>query len=72
MRGGEKGEGGEFGLGSDEDFSILEVAQMFGGPIEMKPEARGNRMSAQLDSTKSRALGWQATHHLQDYINSFL
>ena len=41
---GENGYGDEFGIGSDEAFSILEVAQMFGGEIKMLPERRGNRM----------------------------
>jgi UDP-glucose 4-epimerase len=67
---GEKGEGDEFGLGADESFSILEVAQMFGGPIEMRPETAGNRMSAALDTTKARAIGWQATRRLADYIKA--
>lgn len=69
---GEKGEGDEFGLGAEEDFSILEVAEMFGGPIEMKPERAGNRMTAKLDATKSRALGWRVEHHLPEYIQSVI
>lgn len=65
---GEKGAGDEFGLGSEESFSVLEVARMFGGEIEMLPERKGNRMSAKLDATKSHALGWKATRTLADYI----
>ena len=65
---GEKGEGDEFGLGAEESFSILEVAHLFGGPIEMGPEVAGNRMDATLDTTKSHAIGWRAKHKLVDYI----
>ena len=65
---GEHGEGDEFGLGASESFSILEVAEMFGSPIVMQPEARGNRMTAKLDVTKSTALGWSATNSVRDYI----
>jgi UDP-glucose 4-epimerase len=65
---GEKGEGDEFGLGSEESYSVLEVAKLFGGEIEMLPERKGNRMSAKLDATKSRALGWRAGRRLADYI----
>lgn len=65
---GHKGEGDEFGLGAEEDFSILEVAQMFNVPIELAPERRGNRMTAKLDATKSHALGWRAARRLPDYI----
>lgn len=67
---GEKGEGGEFGLGAEESYSILEIAGMFGSPIEMGPEVRGNRMGANLDVTKSHALGWRARKRVVDYIKS--
>jgi len=67
---GEKGEGDEFGLGAEESYSILEVAELFGAPITMLPERMGNRMTAVLDTTKSRAIGWSAKHSLVDYIAS--
>jgi UDP-glucose 4-epimerase len=65
---GEKGWGDEFGLGADESYSILEIARMFGSPIEMRPEVQGNRMNAELDATKSRALDWRAARSVADYI----
>lgn len=65
---GENGYGDEFGIGSDEAFSILEVAQMYGGEIQMLPERRGNRMSADVLSEKTKALGWTPTRRLVDYI----
>lgn len=67
---GEKGEGDEFGLGAEESYSILELAALFGGPVEMRPEAPGNRMDAVLDTAKSRALGWSAKRKLAEYIHS--
>ncbi len=67
---GEKGEGDELGLGTDASYSILELAHMFGSPIAMRPEVRGNRMQATLDTTKARAIGWRAQHKLADYIQS--
>ena len=66
---GENGYGDEFGMGSDESFSILEVAQMYGGKIEMLPERRGNRMTAEVISEKIKALGWIPKRKLEDYIN---
>lgn len=65
---GENGYGDEFGIGSDESFSILEVAQMYGGKIEMLPERRGNRMTAEVMSEKTKALGWKPKIKLSDYI----
>jgi UDP-glucose 4-epimerase len=65
---GEKGEGDDFGIGTDEEFSLLEVAEMFGGSIEMLPQTKTTRPSAAVDSSKTRALGWEPKHHLPGYI----
>lgn len=65
---GERGEGDEFGLGSEESYSILDVARMFGGDVEMLPERQGNRMDSRLDVTKSRAIGWRPRRTLREYI----
>ena len=65
---GEKGEGDEFGLGASEAYSVLDIAHMFGGSVEMRPEVAGNRMDAVLDTTKSRSLGWSSKRKLTDYI----
>jgi len=67
---GEEGYGDEFGIGSHESFSILEVAQMFGGEIEMLPERQGNRMVADVMTSKTEALGWEPKRKLNDYIES--
>ena len=65
---GEYGYGDEFGIGSEEAFSIKEVAKMYGGEIQMLPERRGNRMSAEVISDKTKALGWSPKRNLKDYI----
>lgn len=67
---GEYGYGDEFGIGSEESFSILEVAKLFGGKIEMLPDRKGNRMSADVLTDKTRALGWSPKYRLEDYISS--
>ncbi len=70
---GENGEGDEFGLGADESYSILEVAEMFGGEVKILPERKGNRMSAKLDTTRSKhELGWTAKKKLSEYIKELL
>lgn len=65
---GENGYGDEFGIGSPESYSILEVAEVFGGKIEMLPERKGNRMMADVISDKTQALGWSPKRRLEDYI----
>ena len=70
---GEKGSGDEYGLGSDESYSILEVAEMFGGEIRMMPEIKGNRMNGKLDVRRAtNELGWSAKHNLPDYIKEII
>lgn len=69
---GEKGEGDDFGIGTDEEFSLIEVATLFHGEIEMLPETSTSRASAAVDSTKTRALGWIPKWHLQDYIHDLV
>lgn len=66
---GEVGYGDEFGIGSPESFSVLEIAKMFGGQIEMLPERRGNRMTADVVTEKTQALGWRARYSVADYID---
>lgn len=65
---GEKGQGDEYGIGSDDDYSIMEVAEMFGGPIELMPARRTSRPSSVVDSSKLKNLGWRPMHKLADYI----
>ena len=55
---GEVGERDEFGLGAEESFSILEIAEMFGAEVEMRPETKGNLMGTKLDFSKAHGLGW--------------
>ncbi|MDB5224825.1 MAG: ADP-L-glycero-D-manno-heptose-6-epimerase, partial [Candidatus Adlerbacteria bacterium] len=69
---GAQGTGDEFGLGSPESFSVLEVAGMFGGEVTMLPERPGNRMTAALDSSKAESLGWKASRNLAAYIQTFI
>ena len=65
---GDQGYGDEFGIGSPESFSILEIVNLFGGKIEMLPERRGNRMTADVITEKTQALGWKAEYSVPNYI----
>lgn len=68
---GEKGQGDEYGIGSPESYSILEIAQMFGGPIEMLPERPGNRMDSVVDTSRvEKEFGWKPQHSVREYIES--
>ncbi len=66
---GEDGTGDDFGIGNERAYSILEVAQMFGGEIKMNPSSPGNRMISEIDTSKTRSLGWSPKKNLADYIS---
>jgi UDP-glucose 4-epimerase len=66
---GERGHGDEYGLGAQEGYSVKEVAEMFGAPIEWLPERSGNRMDSKLNTDRSiLELGWSPKRKLADYI----
>jgi len=65
---GQIGEGEEFGLGDEREYSVLEIAQMFGGKVEMLPERAGNRMGSVINTTRSKALGWSVKRSIKEYI----
>ena len=65
----ERGNGDGYGIGSNEGYSIIEVAEMFGGPIKMLPERKGNREDSELMTKKTRDLGWACKRNLKEYIN---
>jgi len=69
---GEHGFGDEFGIGSMESFTVLEVAKMFGGEIIMLPERKGNRMTADVIVEKTKSLGWNCRNSIEDYILEFI
>lgn len=64
----EKGEGDGYGIGADESYSLLEVAEMFGGEIEMLPQTKSTRSTNKVDSEKVKALGWKPKYTLKEYI----
>jgi len=69
---GEKGNGDGFGIGSKESFTVLEIANMFNGRIELIPERKGNRMTADLVTQKTENLGWAAKKSVEEYISKLI
>ena len=45
---------------------------MFGGKVIMLPERKGNRMTADVVTSKAEMLGWKATKSINDYIREEL
>ena len=65
---GDSGYGDEFGIGSPDAYSIIDVAKMFGGKIDMLPERPGNRMTADVITEKTISLGWEPKFSIKKYI----
>ena len=66
---GQYGEGDGYGIGNDISYSIMDVAKMFGGELTFIPERKGNRMSAGVETSKIKSLGWQPQYNLEQYID---
>ena len=67
---GKDGDGDDFGIGDERQYSILEVAKMFGSKIDMLPPRAGNRMASDIDTAKMRSLGWKPEKSLSEYIRA--
>lgn len=70
---GQRGSGDEYGLGHKDSYSVMEVATMFGGKIEMIPERPGNRLTSGVDVKRAELeLGWKTKYNLPDYIKEII
>ena len=67
---GEKGIGDDYGIGNDEAYNILEIANLFEGEIIMLPERKGNRHSAEVITEKTIKLGWKPQKSIKKYIKN--
>jgi UDP-glucose 4-epimerase len=67
---GLNGSGDEYGIGSDESFSIIEVAEMFDSQITFLEPRLGNRMSGDVITDKTKSLGWYPKRKLVNWIHN--
>jgi UDP-glucose 4-epimerase len=62
------GYGDEFGIGHEDSYSVRQIAELFGGEIEVLESRRGNRLSAELMTDKTKSLGWRPEMSIDKYI----
>jgi UDP-glucose 4-epimerase len=68
----DRGSGDGYLLGAGREWSILDVAELFGVPYEFVPAKRGERAHGRADSTNARALGWKPKRSLDAYVVDFV
>ena len=69
---GERGHGDGYALGAGESHSVLEIAEAFGGPVELLDGYAG-RAESDNDPSKARdELGWAPTMRVMEYIRQFV
>jgi UDP-glucose 4-epimerase len=64
----EKGKNDEYGICANDTYSLLEIADMYGGEIKMLPPTKTTRSSEAMDTSKLATLGWKQEHTLKEYI----
>ena len=65
----ESGEVDEFGICSQDVYSLLDITRMFGGEVVMLPATKSTRSTCAIDTKKLEALGWKQTKTLKEYID---
>lgn len=64
----EQGAGDEYGIAADTAYSPLDLAALYGLEVDLQPPRSTSRPSANLNTAKTIALGWQPKQKLEDYI----
>ncbi len=69
---GEKGSGDGYSLGNTKAYSILEIAEAFGGEIKMIDGYPGRAASGEAPQKAREELGWDTSVDVMDYIKDFI
>lgn len=65
---GEKGAQDEYAISAKEEYSLLDVVEMFGAKAEILPPTKTTRSSKAEDTSKLQELGWRQKRTLREYI----
>ena len=69
---GEKGLGDGYTLGNIKEYSVMDIAEAFGGPVELVDGYPGRQESGEAPSKAREELGWKTTVDIIDYIKEFV
>jgi UDP-glucose 4-epimerase len=68
---GEKGSGDGYALNNSKGFSIVDIAEAFGGPLKYIDGYPGRSESGESPTKARQELGWETTTDVLDYIEEF-
>jgi len=68
----EKGNGDGYTLKNKKEYSVIEIAQAFGGPIKYIDGYPGRTESGEAPDKAREELGWETTVDILDYIKDFI
>ena len=60
-----------YSIGSGTNYSVNEIADMFGGEVKYTPKRRGEAKNTLAENSTLRKLGWLPKKNIKDYINKF-
>ncbi len=69
---GEKGRGDGYSLNNEKQFSVLEIAQAFGGDMVFTDRYSGRSGTTDISEKARKELGWETTLDVLDYIKDFV
>lgn len=69
---GERGHGDGYALANLKSFSVLEIAEAFGGEVELIDGRPGRAESGESPTKAREELGWSSTVDVVDYIAEFV
>ncbi len=68
----EKGHGDGYTLKNNQEYSVAEISQAFGGPVEYIDGYSGRIESGEAPDKARQELGWNTTIDILDYIKNFV
>ncbi len=68
---GEKGLGDGYSLNNTKAYSVIEIAEAFGGPIRYTDDYSGRKETSDIPTKARDDLGWSTTVDILEYIEQF-
>ena len=69
---GKKGQGDGYALNNTKGYSVVEIAEAFGGPIVYTDGYPGRSETGEMPTKARDELGWETTVDILDYIKDFV